>query len=193
MRRASDQLIAGDTEEAVESASLAFQTARAQRSLSLLSSTWMFLLDTMAADPDATLSMDYRECVEGAFSWAETMPDEIQVWFFPALVPHLDRLALRRLVDRANARAAAAQRWLDAGNMNVKTRVQAFHIDDLAAGRTIDPRALAVERSATFYVDEGFDPTGATLDDAASLWRNAGREDRASFLEDLAETIRSPG
>jgi hypothetical protein len=193
MRRASDQLAVGDSHLAVESAVLAFQTARTQRSHGLVSSTWMFLLDTMAADPDAPLSTDYREYVEGAFSWAETMPDEIQVWFFPALIPHLDRLALHRLVDRATARAAMAQQWIDAGNINVKTRAQAFHIDDLAAGRSIDPRALAVERSAVFYADEGYDPTGATLDHAASLWRKAGREDRAIFLEDLAETMRSLG
>ncbi len=193
MQVASHQLVVGDTQLAVESAVLAFQTARAQRSHGLLSSAWMFLLDTMAADPDAPLSMDYREYVEGAFFWAETMPDEIQVWFFPALVPHLDRLALRRLVDRANASAATAQRWLSAGNMNVKTRVEAFQLDDLAAGRPVEPKALAVERSAAFYVDEGFDLTGATLDDAASLWRNAGREDRARFLENLANELRSRG
>ena len=44
--------------------------------------------------------------------------------------------------------------------MNVRTRVQEFHVEDLAAGRTIDPDAIAMERMATLYVDELFDPTG---------------------------------
>jgi hypothetical protein len=75
--------------------------------------------------------------------------------------------------------------------MNVRTRVQEFHIEDLAAGRRIDPDAIAMERMATLYVDELFDPAGATLDQAASLWRSARREERAEFLEALAEEVRS--
>lgn len=191
MEEASVHLTHGEREQAIQPATQAFKSARAQRSFGLLSSAWMFLLDTYATDPDAVLSMEYREYVEGAFSWAETMPEEIQVWFFPALVPHLERLAFRRLVDRARTRIEAAQKWLAAGNMNVRTRVQEFHVEDLAAGRTIDPNAIAMERMATLYVDELFDPTGATLDQAASLWRSAGRGDRAEFLEALAVEVRS--
>lgn len=52
--------------------------------------------------------MDYREAVEGGFAWAETMPEEIQVWLFPALGEHLERLGFCRLVDRARARSASA-------------------------------------------------------------------------------------
>jgi len=193
MDEASDALLAGDTQRAAEAASEAFHLARAQRSHQLVSDAWLFLLDTLAADPDSILTMDYREHVEGAFYWAETMPEEIQVWLFPALVPHLERLGLQRLVERANLRSESATAWLRRGNLNVRTRIQQNHLDDLTDGRSIDARALAVERMAAFYADELLDPEAELFRQAARIWRQAGRDDRASFLDDLATEIRARG
>ena len=168
MQKASEALLAGDTQQAANAALEVFHVARAQRSDQLVSDTWLFLLDTLAADPDSIHTVDYRDHVEGAFYWAETMPEEIQVWLFPALVPHLERLGFRRLVERANMRSESATGWLQRGNLNVRTRIQQNHLDDLANGRSIDPRALAMERMAAFYADELFDPE-------AELLRQAGR------------------
>ena len=187
--RASELLRVGDTGGAAAAASEAFSVARAQRSHQLVSDTWLFLLDTLAADPDAILTMEYRRAVEGAFEWAETMPDEIQVWFFPALEPHLERLAFRRLVERAKKRSASAKAWLTKGNLNVRTRVQQFHLEDLKNDRFIEPKALAMDRMAAFYADELFDPSGDLLRQSAEHWRTVGRDDRAAFLEGLADEV----
>ena len=187
--RASELLRVGDTRGAAEAAFEAFGTARAQRSHQLVSDTWLFLLDTLVADPDAASTIEYRTAVEGAFAWAETMPEEIQVWLFPALEPHLERSAFRRLVERARKRSASANAWLTEGNMNVRTRVQQFHLDDLRNDRLIEPRALALDRMAAFYADERFDPTGDLLRQSARQWRSAGRDDRADFLEGLADEL----
>jgi hypothetical protein len=189
MDRASELLLAGDTRGAAEAAEVAFSTARAQRSHHLVTGTWIFLLDTRAADPEATLSMDYREQVEGAFAWAETMPEEIQVWLFPALEEHLERLGFRRLVERARTRSRAAAAWLEKGNLNVTTRLQRFHLDDLEHGRALDARAVAGDRTAAFYAQEGFDATGELLRRAAHRWREVGRADRAEFLDGLAHAL----
>ena len=187
--RASQLLLVGEARGAVEAATEAFRLARAQRSHHLVSDTWLFLLETQAADPDAVLTIEYRAAVEGAFEWAETMPDEIQVWFFPALEPHLERLAFRRLVERARKRSDSARAWLSKGNVNVRTRVQQFHLDDLKNGRFIEPKALAMDRMAAFYADELFDPSGQLLRQAAGQWRGVGRDDRAAFLEGLADEV----
>jgi len=189
MDRASELLQAGDTRGAAEAAEVAFRTARAQRSHHLVSGTWVFLLDTQAADPDATLSMDYREAVDGAFAWAETMPEEIQVWLFPALEEHLERLGFRRLVERARTRARAATAWLDKGNLNVASRLQRFHLEDLEHGRALDARAVAMDRTAAFYANEGFDATGEHLRVASRAWLALGRDDRADFLTGLADDL----
>ncbi len=193
MSRASELLRVNDTRGAAEAAFDAFGTARTQRSHQLVSATWLFLLDTLAADPDAVLAIEYRAAVEGAFEWAETMPEEIQVWLFPALEPHLERLAFRRLVDRARKRSASANAWLAKGNLNVRTRVQQFHLDDLKNDRLIEPRALALDRMAAFYADELFDPSGDLLRQSAQQWRSVGRDDRAEFLEGLADEVADRG
>jgi len=193
MDRSAALLVAGDTRNAIQAASEAFGFARSQRSQRLVSEAWMFLLDTYVTEPDAALIPEYRETVEGAFAWGETMPEEIQVWFFPALVPHLEHLALRRLVDRAGKRVEAAKSWLDRGNLNVRTRVQQFHLDDASNHRHLDARAVATERMAAFYADELFDPDGQLLRQAARLWRQAGRDDRADFLDELAHEVADRG
>ncbi len=191
MEQASDALLAGDTQRAAKAALKAFEVARAQRSHQLVSATWPFLLDALVADPDLIVTVDYREHVEGAFYWAETMPEEIQMWLFPALVPHLKGLGFQRLVDRANQRSESAAAWLQLGNLNVRTRIQQKHLDDLTDRRSIDSRALAMERMAAFYADELFDPAAKLLREAEELWRQAGRGDRALFLDDLATEIRA--
>jgi hypothetical protein len=43
------------------------------------------------------------------FCWAETMPEEIQLWLWLALEPHLKALGFHRLVERARLRRAKAR------------------------------------------------------------------------------------
>ncbi len=193
MQRASEYLVAGDTLRAADAARDAFGAARAQRSHQLLSDAWTFLLDVLAADPDALLSSGYREAVEGAFAWGETMPEEIQVWFFPAIEPHLDRLAYRRLVHRSRVRTSSAAKWLERGNVNASARLQRLHLDDLQNDRIIDLKAVAMERTAAFYADELFDPEGTLLRQAARLWQQAGREDRAAVINKIADDLAGRG
>lgn len=52
--------------------------------------------------------------MEGAFYWAETMPEEV-LWLMLALEPHLDALRLGRLIERARARRETMTAWLDTG------------------------------------------------------------------------------
>ncbi|MGB8197321.1 MAG: hypothetical protein WCF25_09990 [Acidimicrobiales bacterium] len=185
VQAAAASLAEDDTKSAVVHARLAYKTARAQRSFSLMSRTWLFLLDTLAADPNLSESFEYQEYVEGAFYWAETMPEEIQIWLFPAIQPHLSRVGLTSLVHRASSRTFEAQEWLELGNRNLRTRIDEFQLADLEAGRPIDAEARKLEREGAFYFDESFDPSGEILKAAATLWRGAGRSDRAEFLEQL--------
>jgi hypothetical protein len=185
LRAAAASLATRDTGLAVVHARLAFKAARAQRSFNLMSRTWLFLLDALALDPTSSKSLEYQESVEGAFYWAETMPEEIQTWLFPAIQPHLARLELTRLLKRASSRTVKAQEWLDLGNRNLRSQVEAFHLADVEAGRLIDVEARKLERTGAFYYDELFDPTGEILKAAATLWRGAERSDRADFLEQL--------
>ena len=191
MARARQLLGIGDLKEAAEAARHGFSAARSQRSHLLMSEAWVVLLEVLAADPDNDLTLEYRETVEGAFYWAETMPEEIQLWLLVALEPHLTGLGFRRLVDRARARREKAATWLQLGNINVGTRLQAFHVTDLETGRPVDRKALALERTAAFYADQHFDPQVLMLDDAAEAWRRAGRPDRADFVSGLAAEIRT--
>ncbi|HUE06419.1 MAG TPA: hypothetical protein VMP41_03255 [Acidimicrobiales bacterium] len=190
MTAARELLGQGDLKAAADSARRAFAAARSQRSHQLISEAWITLLETLAADPENDLTIEYREHVEGAFSWAETMPEEIQVWFLIALEPHLEALGFRRLVDRSQALRAKAQKWLQR-SLNVSARLQTFQLADLEAGNPVDRRCLALERSAAFYADELFDPQAMMLDDAALAWERAGRPDRAAFVAALAEEIRT--
>jgi hypothetical protein len=183
----------GDLAGAAEAARRAYAAARAQRSNQLVSEAWIGLIETLAANPDNDLTLEFREAVEGAFYWAETMPEEIQVWMFVALVPHLQALGFRRLVDRAEQRRERASAWLAQGNVNVMTRCQEFHLTDLAGERPLDRPALALERQAAFLADELFDPEGRQLDVAADRWRQVGRDDRADFLASLAAELRARG
>lgn len=73
--------------------------------------------------------------------------------------------------------------------MNVATRLQQFHLEDLDHDRLLDARAVALDRTAAFYAAEGFDPTGEHLRSAASRWRTVNRPDRATFLEGLANDL----
>jgi hypothetical protein len=160
MVSARDLIASGDLAGAADRARGAFRTARAQRSHQLVSEAWIGLIETLAADPDSDHADEFRELVEGAFYWAETMPEELQLWLFPALEPHLESLGLQRLADRAVGRRAKAEAWLARGNLNITTRCQAFHLADLEAGRRIDRRALSLERQAAFYADKLFDGEG---------------------------------
>lgn len=193
MAAARELLASGDLTGAADRARGAFSTARAQRSHQLVSEAWIGLIETLAADPKSDHSDEFREVVEGAFYWAETMPEEIEVWLCPALEPHLQSLGLTRLADRAGARRGKAEAWLAKGNLNVTTRCQRFHLADLEAGRPIDRRALSLERQAAFYADELFDGEGVALEIAAARWREAGRDDRADFLIGLAMEQRKRG
>jgi hypothetical protein len=89
------------------------------------------------------------------------------------------------LLKRASSRTVKAQEWLDLGNRNLRSQVEAFHLADVEAGRLIDVEARKLERTGAFYYDELFDPTGEILKAAATLWRGAERSDRADFLEQL--------
>lgn len=190
----SRELLAiGDLAGAADAARNAFTAARAQKSHQLVSEAWIGLIETLAADADNDLTIHFREAVEGAFYWAETMPEEIQVWMFAALVPHLQALGFRRLVDRAETRRERASAWLAKGNVNAMTRCGEFHLADLAASRPLDRRALAMERQAAFLADELFDPEGRQLEVAAARWREVGRDDRADFLVSLAGELRERG
>jgi hypothetical protein len=160
------RLTDGDLKGAADAARQAFKVARSQRSHQLISEAWVSLLETLAADPENDLTTEYREHVEGAFYWAETMPEEIQVWFLIALEPHLQALGFRRLVERSDAIRARATKWLER-SLNVSTRLQAFQLSDLEAGRKIDRRCLA------------------------AAWRQAGRPDRADFVAALADEVRN--
>ena len=185
MQAAAIDLATGDVESALVNARLAFKTAQAQRSFNLMSRTWLFLLDTLAIVPSPSHSLEYLELAEGAFYWAETMPEEVQTWLFPAIQPHLERLGLTRLLDRSTARTARAQEWLDLGNRNIRTRIDEFQLADFAAGRSIDAEARKMERMGAFYFDELLDVTGEMLKAAATMWRGANRSDRANFIEQL--------
>src|SRR5262249_4928797 len=123
MARAQGSLSAGELATATGEAKRAFELARAQRSHRLVSEAGILLVEVLAADPDRDSTLDYRDHVEGAYYWAETMPEEIQVWFLLALVPHLAALGFRRLVDRAEQRRVRADAWLRSGNLNVLTRL----------------------------------------------------------------------
>jgi hypothetical protein len=146
LERARHRVASGDLRGAAEAARGAFATARSQRSHQLVSEAWIGLIETLAADPDNDLTVEFRQAVEGAFYWAETMPEEIQVWVFAALEPQLQALGFRRLVHRARARRDGASAWLAMGNVNVIARCQEFHLEDLAAGRGVERRARALER-----------------------------------------------
>jgi hypothetical protein len=185
VQAAAASLAEGDTEAAVVHARLAYKSAREQRSFNLMSRTWLFLLDALAVNPTSSNSSEYQEYVEGAFYWAETMPEEIQTWLFRAIQPHLARLGLTRLADRATSRTVKAQEWLDLGNRNLRIRIEEFQLADLKAGRPIDAEARKMERTGAFYFDELFDPSGEILKAAATMWRGAGRHDRAEFLDEL--------
>ena len=189
-RSALDALAIGDTTAAVAAGREAYRIARSHRAHQLLSEAWIPFVEALAADETLASSDEYREHVEGAFAWAETMPEEIQRWFFPALVPHLEALGDDRLVKRATEAGERASKRVQTGVLNVRLRSQAFHLDDLTAGRTIDRRALAMERMGALYADDLYDPDGLMLLDAAKLWLAAGRDDRAIFLEDLAAELR---
>ena len=125
------------------------------------------------------------------------MPEEIQAWLFPALIPHLHALTTdleshgcRLLEQRALDRAAKAQSWLDKGSINVHTALQTLQLDDLAAGRPIDRHSLALERMAAFYASALFDPTGEMLAEAARAWARAGRPDRAALIQGIIDKLR---
>ncbi len=129
----------------------------------------------------------YHQAAEDAFYWAETMPEEIQVWLSPALRPHLLAVKLPRLEARAATRCGKAQAWLSRGNLNVAARVQALDIEDMARGLVVDHRLRTQERQAAFYADEHWDATGDMLRIVARAWRDAGRADRAQALEAIAD------
>jgi hypothetical protein len=42
---------------------------------------------------------------------------------------------------------------------------------------------------AAFYADELFDPSGDLLRQSAERWRSLDRDDRAGFLEGLADEV----
>jgi hypothetical protein len=93
------------------------------------------LAETGLAEPSR-----YPPVAEDAFYWAETMPEEIQVWPFHALRPHLLAVNLPRLEARTASRCDKARAWLSMGNLNVATRVQALDIEDMARGLVINHR-----------------------------------------------------
>jgi len=188
MSEALAALAAGKSGEAADAARDAFAAARAQRSHSLKSEAYVVLIEVLAVLPDD--ADEYRATVEDAFYWAETMPEEIQVWLFVAVTPHLAELGLGRLADRARGRTARANAWLER-SINVQVRLQQVHLADVAAGRKVDRAALALERTAAFYADEMFDADGAMLDDAAAAWRAVGRPDRADRVTEIATELRS--
>lgn len=192
VRAVHEALIVGDARSAVADGREAFRLARGYRAHQLLSEAWVAYieaLDAAVAQEDADAG-EYAEVVEGGYAWGETMPEEIQRWFMPFLVPHLEAIGERRHAQRAAAIGERAAQLLGAGRVNVGDRCRQFHLDDLEAGRVIDPAALAAERRASFYVDELFDPGAEMLAEAAGLWRSAGRPDRAAHLDALVAAVR---
>ena len=181
-------LAAKDIDSARLAGREAFKIARSNRSHKLLSEAWITLIEALAPSPSAD---DYGDHVEGAFEWAETMPQEIQLWLLPALEPHLRNLGLDRLADRAQKGRDRAEKWLSLGNMNVLPRIQSFHLDDLARGRHIDPRALGLERQGAAFADELWDLEGDILLMAADAWDAANRSDRGDFLRELVTEMRA--
>jgi hypothetical protein len=144
----------------------------------------------MAEVPDVDVE-DYRDVTEGAFRWGETMPEEIQVWFFARLDPHLVRIKDELLIRWAREHLDRAKAWRGLGNVNITTRLAEIHLKDQEAGVDVDRRALSLERMGAFYADELFDPEGNMLLAAAERWRNAGRLDRATALEELVAQLRN--
>jgi hypothetical protein len=191
MQRSRSFLAESNSVAAIEAAREAFALARRHRAHQLLSEAFVIYVTALAADEQAVDTDEYRETVEGAFGWAETMPEEIQVWLFPFLVPHLAVIGEPRLASNAAEGGARSDERLAAGTINVRYRCQTHHLDDVAAGARIDAKALSMERMGALYADDLFDTEGLMLLDAAMLWRSAGRDDRAEFIEDLVAEIRS--
>ena len=190
--RSRDLLASGQTTDAVAEGRAAFKLARSNRSHWPLSDAWLAFVEALAADQPSESETEYLEVTKGAFYWAETMPEEIQIWLLPGLLPHLDRLGLDRLEERAGTMVRRAQDWLT-HSRNVSARIEQMNVADAVAGRPIDERARAAERMAVFYADEGWDSDGALLSQAANMWATAGREDRARFLQGLAAELAARG
>jgi hypothetical protein len=186
MERARTALRDGRSQDALEAAEEAWQRARTQRSHRLLSEGYAFLLDVMAETGLAEPAR-YHQAAEDAFYWAETMPEEIQVWLFHALRPHLLAVNLPRLEARAASRCEKAEAWLSRGNLNVATRVQALDIEDMARGWLSTIACALRNGRRRCYADELWDATGEVLRIVARSWRDAGRADRAEALEAIAD------
>jgi hypothetical protein len=182
-------LDANDAPAAIGEAAQALKVAKSSRAHWPISEARRTLVDALAQGRRESESDDYRLEAKRAFYWAETMPEEIQVWLFDALVPHLERLGLENLRDRARKGSELAEAWLGRGNLNVATRIGRFHLSDVRSAQKIDQRALSLERMAAFYADEMWDPNGELLREAARLWQKAGRSDRSAFLVSLADEL----
>jgi hypothetical protein len=183
-----EHLRSGDVKAALLEARKAYDLARSNRGHQLTSEAWLALVEALAA-VEGTRD-EYREHAEGLFYWTETMADEIQLWLYPALDHHLEVLGLENLVARARTGRERAEKWLKAGNLNASTRIHAFHLEDVAAGRPVSAKALAIERQAAFYVDEMFDDNGIGLEQASKAWEESGRPDRAAFLRSLVADLK---
>jgi hypothetical protein len=108
MERARTALRDGRSQDALEAAEEAWQRARTQRSHRLLSEGYAFLLDVMAETGLAEPAR-YHQAAEDAFYSAETMPEEIQVWLFHALRPHLLAVNLPRCRAAEHRTASGAR------------------------------------------------------------------------------------
>jgi hypothetical protein len=167
--------------EALACAQRSFSAARSAKFVQLISETWILLLDAFAR-ADLRDEQEYREHVEGGFAWAETTPEEIEVWIFSALTPHLAYFGMTRQIERGRLRAERAASYVEQNNTPDLAKLHAtLNLDDLRNGRTIDFVALQAERTAIgeWKHDEG----SQLLREAIRLWRVAKRDDRAAKLE----------